>query len=274
MAAQAPQTSQTTEETPKAKPVIVSTTNMTQPLVLTRTEMKLQFGWMNSTRRRINIHVNPGALERVASAEYQAIANTFGPVLQPDLTEEQYIRMIRTLTYKRLTDIVEFQTGIRPAGALQLARHFDVPAPSSELLYALGPYKCDLNGRMYHTYPVVLPVPAPDWTQPDQAIIASYRLFMDQAKGRYQLNPFPKPTECNGQPLMFTVGQELNDLKQIRASLNIPQPSDAFIRFVHEEMYTDHVPVFNDCDLIMTENLFINDVVDAYVKSYITSIHA
>lgn len=249
------------------------TASMTQPAVLNRAEMKLQFGWMNSTRRRVQIHVDPGVLTRVATNEYQILSNTMGAVLQPEITEEQYVRMIRTLTYKRLTDIVEFQTGVRPAGALQMARHFDVPAPSSELLYALGPYKCDLNGRVYHTYPIAIPAPVPQWAQLDQNIIASYRLFMDQVKGRYQLNPFPKPTECDGQPLMFTVGQEANGLKQIRAALNVPNPSDGFLRFVHEEFYTDVVPVFNNCDLIMTEQLFVDDVVDAYVKSYVTSVH-
>lgn len=97
-------------------------------------------------------------------------------------------------------------------------------------------------------------------------------MLIDQIKTRYEVASFPKMSDINGHPLMFTVGQEANGLKQVRASINVPQPSDAFLRFVHEEFFEDNVPAFADCDLIMTEQLFVEDVVSNYTRSYVKII--
>jgi hypothetical protein len=93
--------------------------------------------------------------------------------------------------------------------------------------------------------------------------------------GRYELAPLPKMSEMNGQPLMLTVAQTVNGLRQVRASLNVPTPADAFLRFVHEDglFGQEKIPVYDDCDLIMTEQLFADDVVNNYTRSYVKSVH-
>lgn len=167
--------------------------------------------------------------------------------------------MSRTILLKRLMDIHEFQTGIRPNPVLQFARSFDVLRPSAELLYAIGPYFCAENGKQYHmTYPPAPAVNPPLWYAYDGQIYQNFRLFVDQVRHKCDTLSFPKMSDINGHPLMFTRGHEDNQLKSARASLNIATPSDALLRFVHEDNFiTNNVPVFNDCSLVMTEQMYV-----------------
>lgn len=259
---------------PAPPPSTPQSTSNFQPALLSRPELKLQFGRLNSTRRRITVNINPGLFERVFRTEYRVLVQTLGGLIAPTITEDEYLRMSRTLVLKRLQDIVEFQSGIRPADAIRMARAVEVPMPTAELLYSLGPYFCDVNGKQYQLS--YTPAPAnnpPNWYTLDPAILSNYKLLMDQVTNRYMKTSFPKMSDITGQPTMFTVGLEQDGLKTIRASLNVPTPADAFLRFVHEEYYTNVVPVFQDCDLVMTETLYVNDVIPTYVRSYVINIH-
>lgn len=258
---------------PKPPPTTQSPTNF-QPTLLNQPELKLQFGRLNSTKRRIETNIDPGAFSRVFIAEYRALVHTLGGLIAPVITEDEYVRMSRTLVLKRLQDVYEYQTGLKSPDALRMARALVVPMPTAELLYSFGPYFCDVNGRQYNlSYPPAPPQAPPNWYTLDPTILSNYRLLMDQVKNRYMTTSFPKMSDVTGQPTMFTVGLEVNGLKTIRASINVPTPADAFLRFVHEEYYTNVVPVFNNCDLVMTETLFVEDVISAYVRSYVTNVH-
>lgn len=252
-----------------------SATPGSQIKLLSQPELKLQFGRLNSTRRRITWQVDPAALTRVFQKEFRVLVNCLGGLIAPAITEDQYLQMTRTLVLKRLQDISEYQTGIRPNPCLAMSRSLNIPQPLGELLYALGPYYSNVHGRDY--YPVAPARPAaavPAWMNLDANILSDYRLLMDQVKSRYQTVPFPKMSDMNGQPLIFTISSEANDMNTVRASINTPQPSDAFLRFVHEtDFIATNAPTFNHCDLIMTETLFIEDVVDNYVRSYVMSVH-
>jgi len=241
-------------------------TSLTQPVLLSQPELKLQFGLLNATRRRINVTVNPALLPRVWIKEYQVMVNCLGGLIAPAITQEDYVRMSRTILLRRLQDIVEYQTGVRPDNAIRMARSLETPQPLAELLFALGPYFADVNGRQYNlVYAPAPPQNPPPWYTLDPAILGNYRPLIDQVKHRFRTASFPKSNDINGQPLMFTVGREQNGMKSVRASNNVPKPSDGFLRFVHEEFFADNVPNYDDCDLIMTNTLFISDVVDAYV---------
>lgn len=245
------------------------------PALLALPELRLQFGRLNSTRARVNVTIDPAALSRVFTAEYDAASSTLAGFIAPGLNLNQYIQMSRTLVLKRLMDIHEYQTGTRPNAVIQLARGFDIPRPTAELLYALGPYFCPVNGKQYHlTYPAAPQVNPPAWYALDNDILRNYRLFVDQIRERYDTLAFPKMSDMNGQPLMLTRGAEANNMKSVRASLNLPTPADAFLRFVHEdEMIADNVPDFDDCALQMTETLYTSDVITRYTRSYVKGIH-
>lgn len=166
------------------------------------------------------------------------------------------------------------QSGLRPTGALAIARVNDVPQPLAELLYNLGPYYCNINRKQYH-YDIVLKpnTDAPSWWTVDPRLLGCYRLFIDQCRNRYLISPFPRMSDMTGSPLMLTARKEEGELTSVRALLNCAQPSDGFLRFVHEEFYTDLPFTYEDCDLIMTPTLYTEDVVNAYVRSYIISVH-
>lgn len=246
--------------------------NDNNPILLNLPELRLQFGRLNSRRARVNLTVNPGLLTRVYTAEYHAAVSCLAGMIIPEINVDDYVRISRTFLLKRLQDVVEYQSGIRPPGALQLARGFDVLRPSAELLYALGPYFCDLDGKQYNL--AIHPAGAvpENWRAIDNAILQNYRLLIDQVRNRYTLAPFPKMSEMQGHPLHFTVGQEEEQHKTVRSINNLPQPSDAFLRFVHEEFYVNNIPAYNDCSLVMTENLLIDDVVNRYVRSYVNEV--
>lgn len=201
------------------------------------------------------------------------MAVTLGGVLVPPILREEFLRVTRTIILKRLQDIEEYETGQQPQNALRLARVLDVPRPIGELLYALGPYYCDLNGKQYQILPVARPAEnIPDWFTVDVNLLTTYRLYIDMCRDRYSMVTYPRMTEMLGQPLMLTAKHEADDLGTVRAYLNCAQPSDGFLRFVHEEFFVEPPFAYNDCDLAMTQTLFITDVVNAYVRSYILTV--
>lgn len=59
------------------------------PKILTIPELRLQFGRLNSTRSRVNVGINPGALERVYGHEFDAAASTLGGLIAVDITRER-----------------------------------------------------------------------------------------------------------------------------------------------------------------------------------------
>lgn len=243
------------------------------PRVLTIPDMTLQFGRLNSTRRRVTVTVDPGKLSRVINSTYDAMEVTIAGLGVPTITKEAFLRITRTLLVKRLQDILEFQNGVRPTGALQLARVIDLPQPIAELLYNLGPYYCQLNGKQY--YYDLVPKPntdVPDWWTVDTSLLGKYRLFIDQCRDRYMILSFPRMSDMTGSPLMLTAREEATDMTTVRAYLNCAQPSDGFLRFVHEEFFVDLPFTYNDCDLIMTPTLYTYDVISAYVRSYIIKV--
>lgn len=251
-----------------------TTTATATPIVLKEPDLVLQFGRLNSTRRRVTVTVDPGKISRVIEATYQAMELTLGGMLVPSITMENFTRVIRTLIVKRLQDILEYQNGVRPTGALALARVLDVPQPIGELLYNMGPYYCQLNGKQYYYDLVAKPnADVPTWWTIDPTLLGKYRLFIDQCRSRYMILSFPRMTEMDGKPLMLVAREEANDMTTVKAYLNCAQPSDGFIRFVHEEFFTDLPFTYNDCDLIMTPTLYTMDVVNLYVRSYIILVH-
>lgn len=258
---------------PLSAPATTQVARLT-PLVLRIPDMTLQFGRLNSTRRRVIVIVDPSLLERVLDEMYTAMTATLNGFAVPFITRENFIRMCRTLIAKRLQDIMEWQNGIRPANLIQIVRVIDVPQPLAELLYSFGPYFCQLNGKQYYYGLIPRPdVHPPNWWQLDPVIVSNYRYFIDQCRTRYMISPFPKMSDMIGQPIMLTARHEDHNMSQVRAYLNCATPADGFLRFVHEEFYTNLPFTYDDCDLIMTPQLYTVDVINAYVRSYIIEVH-
>lgn len=241
--------------------------------ILSNPELKLQFGRMMSRRRTVTLDVNPELIMRVITTTYQQMVNTLGGVIDPPITQADFLRMSRTLLLKRLQDLVEGTTGIRPENAIRLARTITVPQPLGELLYALGYYYSQWNGIRYELRPTPQPAQPEPWRQVDPAIVAHYRQFLEMTKERYRQCTFPKLNDLIGQPLMFCVKNEADNMCQILAPGPVPTPADSFLRFVHEEFFTAPPFAIANCEFYLTEQLFIQDVITTYVASYTLSTH-
>lgn len=46
-------------------------------------------------------------------------------------------------------------------------------------------------------------------------------------------------------------------------------PADAFLRFAHEEFYTEPPFAIDQCEFTLTERLFVDEVITTYVNSYV-----
>ncbi|KAG5871783.1 hypothetical protein JTB14_023467 [Gonioctena quinquepunctata] len=90
---------------------------------------------------------------------------------------------------------------------------------------------------------------------------------------RYRQCPFPKMSDLTGQPLMFCCKFEADNQCQILAPGPVPTPADAFLRFVHEEFFVAAPFAVANCEYYLTERLYVDDVVNAYVSSYVLSVH-
>ncbi|KAG5871784.1 hypothetical protein JTB14_023468 [Gonioctena quinquepunctata] len=127
--------------------------------ILSDPELKLQFGRLMSRRRVVTLDVNPGGLTRVITRVYQTMVRSFGGVLDAPIEQAPFLQMVRTLILKRLQDLVEGATGIRPDNPIRIARTLPVPQPIGELLYSLGTYYAQWNGIRYELRPSPAPPP-------------------------------------------------------------------------------------------------------------------
>ncbi|KAG5862539.1 hypothetical protein JTB14_020196 [Gonioctena quinquepunctata] len=219
--------------------------------ILSDPELKLQFGRLMSRRRIVRLDVNPGGLTRVITRVYQTMVRSLGGVLDAPIEQAPFLQMIRTLILKRLQDLVEGATGIRPENPIRIARTLPVPQPIGELLYALGTYYAQWNGIRYELRPSPTPAPPEPWRQLDPQIVANYRQFMDMTTTRYRQCPFPKMSDLIGQPLMFCCKNEADNQCQILAPGPVPTPADAFLRFVHEEFFAAPPFAVANCQLVV-----------------------
>lgn len=241
--------------------------------LLNSPELKLQFGRMMTRRRVVTLHINPGAITRVVNRTYQSMVRTLGGVMDAPITQVNFLRITRTLMLKRVQDIVEASTGVRPDQPIRIARTMPLPQPIGELFYAIGTYYCQWNGIKYEITSSAPLVPPEDWRTLEPAQLANYRNFMEMTVDRYRQCPFPKLTDVIGQPLMMCVKDEVNNQCQIKSPGPIPTPADAFIKFVNEEFITDMPFAGNNCEYILTDRLYVDDVVSMYVNSYVISTH-
>lgn len=256
-------------------PVQVAVTQPAVTLVpvLSNTELRLQFGRMMSTRRVIVLDVNPELLNRVFYRTYQVMNMTLGSVMDAPIGMADFIRVCKTIVFKRLQDIQEYNSYIPVVGAVKFARALSVPQPLGELLYALGGYFAQWNGIQYHLRPTPATLNPEPWREVNVNLLREFRRFMEMTKERYRQCSFPKTAEMTGQPLMFCVKSETDGLGRILAPGPVPTPADAFLRFIHEEFYSNPPFTVNNCDYMLTDQLYIEDVISMYVNSYVIASH-
>lgn len=102
---------------------------------------------------------------------------------------------------KRIHDMQELTSGIRPQGYLNMTRNIPIPQPIAELLYAIGPYSSNVTGRRFRVTAPAVPQQPEDWQQVGQnQDLAHFIQFCAMCQERYQMATFPKMSDSVGLP--------------------------------------------------------------------------
>ncbi len=112
--------------------------------------------------------------------------------------------------------------------------------------------------------PTYMTMDAPQWQ--------NYLDFVAMTEEYFMCIRFPKEADMSGQPLMLTTKAIDGALEQVQAAYAEVQPSNAYLRFVHEEFFDNPPFTTNTCKFYATEQLVVDTVLDQYVHSYIKKV--
>lgn len=230
----------------------------------------LDFGRRDSDYRVRDFVLNIGEQQTLPVRTYSQMEQ----LVRVDLpiTREQFTRMWRTLILKRVQDVYEHEKHQRAEHFIRLVRNILVPAPLADLLYSIGQMHSSARGFVYDTIPPPRPANPPDWTIIDPAIVANWTLTMNRMKHQFMMKEFPAMRDYQNKPLCLVRIHDANDMREVKAYTNEPQPSDALIAMVNDRLYQDaHNVTYNECSLRMTDSLDRLSICCEYVGSYVLS---
>lgn len=235
---------------------------------LSNPQFGLTFGRMDSDYHIIDHVLQIDALTAIATLVHQQL--TAITTIELAITEEQFVRMTKTLLLKRAQDVFESEKSVRHAHFVRLNRTVLLPGPIADLIHSIGYFHSNTTGVMHHTTPPAQAAVPENWWTVDQAIMAVYNRDMNRMKHLYTMKEFPSMSMCSDRPLMLTRKQvPANNISMVKAWTNEPKMSDALIRLVHEELYADHAFItFDNCHLNMTQRVFVPQIQTDYVGSY------
>lgn len=194
--------------------------------------------------------------------------------LELDLTEAQFTRMWKSLILKRVQDIYQKEKKQRHEHLIRLDSSIMVPGPLGDLLFSLGQHISTTNGRVYDITPPPRPAQPPDWWAFDPVIVAGWCRLMYRIKPLYITHEFPSMSDYEGRPLVFTSIQDVGPLRHVKAFSSEPKPSDALLRFLHDDLFNGFPFAFVDCHLIMTDLIHLDSVRLRYVGHFVTGAHS
>ena len=104
---------------------------------------------------------------------------------------------------------------------------------------------------------------------PNQDIVMHWQQLMELARFDYTIREFPRKSDTTGTPLVLTaVDDRGNGLTAVKAMVNEPRQSDAFIRLVNEYLFDALPYAVNQMHLNMTNKLNALDIRGQYVGAY------
>lgn len=231
---------------------------------------KIQYGILESDYARQDVIVQIGPIERVLTSTYQVMQS----ITQRDFditTQDDFIRMSRTIVLKRVQDCYEHAKRQRPANFIRMIRTFSMPAPIADLCYQLGNYYSPILGLKYDLIPPVRPdQQIPPWWNIDQEVLANYFRLVDQMSHLYTMKEYPSFRECEGTGIMLTSSREANNSVSVKAFTNEPKMTDGFSRAIHETgLLPNPAALYDTCHLNMMFPTNIAGIVNTYIGSYV-----
>lgn len=234
-------------------------------------ELKAQIGLMTSDYHINVVSVDITTIDAFSNALHVILSQCCPPGVPIPINAVNFLKINRTLLLRRMQDIVETQSFVRPGGQINISRGFQVPQPFGELLYALGPYYSKNSGIRHHLNIVPQP-PAPpaavqDWRALDENAFVNYHQMVQLCSSRYAMVQFPRPSQIDGQPLMLVARQNIGGSVTCKGLSSEVTPADAFLRLIHMEMFNP-APVYADAHFILTESLPQAPLRARYLGSY------
>lgn len=237
--------------------------------IISNAEIIRTMGRMDADMIPVGITFNPSLLERVPRAVYRTL-EALHPLGVLPIDQNNFVRMCRTLMFRRLLDIVDGTNHLRTAGTIAVGRTIMMPRPIADLLYGLGNFFCEATGQPYQVSCVAAPAANPEpWRTLDPAVVTGFNRAVAVSASRYMMAEFPRPSNLDGQPLPLLRRNERDDLVQVRSRFIGPTLADVFLYAVNEDLVEDSPYLLADCHYMATMPINITQLVHSYVDSYI-----
>lgn len=168
-------------------------------------------------------------------------------IIIPPLTRETFIRVSRAFFLKRVQDIQEVVTGVRPGNYLQMVTGINIPQLISELLYSLRSVRSTAPyGYYISILPASLAQTTPNWWTFGEDNLENFITFTSMTKDRYMNVTFLKWVTWTEDP-MFCYKHEQNDVGNVKLYTDdAPKSSDIYLLFIYEEMFVNPPFVYEE----------------------------
>lgn len=186
------------------------------------------------------------------------------------VTREEFIRMWKTILYKRTQDVYSAVMGSLPVNWLNISRSLPLPAPLADVTDAIGEFYSIARGIQCIATPPVIPANHLPWMDLDADLIQRWGPFCNRFKTLFAMGSLPPLEDYNNRPLMLTTIQDDNALRTIRAHTNEATSWDCYIRFLNDDLFTPQVDITNDSNSYFYARLHDrNSEFADYLNSYV-----
>lgn len=186
------------------------------------------------------------------------------------ITEDNFIRMWRTLILKRTQDVFEAEKSRRSDHFVRLVRNILVPAPLGDLLHSLGYFHSTKTGYLHHlVQPARASTPENFWSV-DAQVTTDWNTTVQRLSHVYTMKEFPSMSQCEARPMMLTSVSDFdNPMRQVRSFTNETNMTDGFVHAMQDQLFdADPIVTYANSHLVMTNPFSHIAVRQQYVYSY------
>lgn len=229
----------------------------------------LRFGTIFSHCPTLSLIVAIENQTQLPSMTYHQIRQLLA--IEMELTEEQFIRMWRTLVLKRAQDVYRATSGAQPPNLIRLPRTILLPGPLGELIYSLGLGFSPSTGWRIRTVPPVLSDPLPPWATPDPVIVEAWQNMTARIDTLYTQYQFPSFADYEDRLIgLTTISDDANDFRTVRSWTNESTPSERYLRFVFDDLFAANSRInINSCRFMIAAPLHLPTIRSDYCGSFV-----
>lgn len=223
----------------------------------------LIFGRMDSDFTIVDVTLminNQDTLSGLTYDQLESLTTTALPI-----NRVNFIRMWKTILLKRVMDVFEGEKHRRAEHFVRLNRNLILPAPLADTIYSIGAYTSYANGTVYHFVPPARAADPEPWWTLDTTIFNAWNLTLNRLQHLFIMKTYPPLSEWDTRPLILTVLQVNGQYRRVKAVTNDPQPSDALITMLNDQLFQPVIPIA-DCHLNMCEYYHTDGIRTTYLQ--------